>query len=90
MANKRCELPQGSFSTAKKGYEEVHVPALKAKPFAEGEELVKIADMLDWAQPAYAGMKTLNRVQSKVYETALFTPENLLLCAPTGAGKRLK
>lgn len=32
-------------------------------------------------------MKSLNRVQSKVYETALFTSENLLLCAPTGAGK---
>ncbi|KAK4375668.1 hypothetical protein RND71_006345 [Anisodus tanguticus] len=27
------------------------------------------------------------KVQSKVYETALFTPENILLCAPTGAGK---
>ncbi|BBM97599.1 pre-mRNA-splicing helicase BRR2 [Marchantia polymorpha subsp. ruderalis] len=87
MANKRCELPSGSFRTAKKGYEEVHVPALKAKPFADGEELVRIADMPEWAQPAYAGMTTLNRVQSKVYETALFTHENLLLCAPTGAGK---
>ncbi|KAK4370819.1 hypothetical protein RND71_010294 [Anisodus tanguticus] len=32
-------------------------------------------------------MIQLNRVQSKVYETALFSPENILLCAPTGAGK---
>ncbi|CAN4101060.1 unnamed protein product [Withania somnifera] len=32
-------------------------------------------------------MTQLNRVQSKVYETALFSPENILLCAPTGAGK---
>ncbi|KAL2643968.1 hypothetical protein R1flu_011555 [Riccia fluitans] len=87
MANKRCELPSGSFRTAKKGYEEVHVPAMKARPFAEGEELVKVADMPEWARPAFAGMNSLNRVQSKVYETALFTHENLLLCAPTGAGK---
>ncbi|MCO5585637.1 hypothetical protein L7F22_039572 [Adiantum nelumboides] len=43
--------------------------------------------MPDWAQPAFADMKTLNRVQSRIYETTLFTPENLLLCAPTGAGK---
>ncbi|XP_077224585.1 DExH-box ATP-dependent RNA helicase DExH12-like [Tasmannia lanceolata] len=87
MANKKCELPPGSFRTPRKGYEEVHVPALKAKPLAPGEELIKISDMPDWAQPAFEGMKQLNRVQSKVYETALFTPENILLCAPTGAGK---
>jgi succinyl-CoA synthetase beta subunit len=32
-------------------------------------------------------MKSLNRIQSKVCETALFTGENMLVCAPTGAGK---
>ena len=37
MANKRCQLPSGSFRQTKKGYEEVHVPALKAKPFGEKE-----------------------------------------------------
>eukprot|EP00899_Mesostigma_viride_P012040 jgi/Mesvir1/20837/Mv07930-RA.1 len=87
MANKKCELPPGSYRTAKKGYEEVHVPALKPKPFADGEELKKISDLPEWAQPAFEGMKTLNRVQSRVCEAALMTSENLLLCAPTGAGK---
>ncbi|XP_020102625.1 DExH-box ATP-dependent RNA helicase DExH12-like [Ananas comosus] len=87
MANKKCELPPGSYRDPHKGYEEVYVPALKPKAFAPGEELVKISDMPDWAQPAFEGMKQLNRVQSKVYNTALFTPENILLCAPTGAGK---
>ena len=33
MANKRCQLPTGSFRKTKKGFEEVHVPAQKAKPF---------------------------------------------------------
>ncbi|KAK4355976.1 hypothetical protein RND71_024947 [Anisodus tanguticus] len=87
MANKRCELPVGSYRNHKKGYEEVHVPALKPKPLAPGEELVKISSIPEWAQPAFSGMTQLNRVQSKVYETALFSPENILLCAPTGAGK---
>jgi pre-mRNA-splicing helicase BRR2 len=32
-------------------------------------------------------MSALNRVQSRVYDTALFKPDNILLCAPTGAGK---
>ncbi|KAK1284246.1 hypothetical protein QJS10_CPB21g01301 [Acorus calamus] len=87
MANKKCELPDGSYRNPHKGYEEVHVPALKARPMASGEELVKISTMPDWARPAFEGMKSLNRVQSRVYETALFTPNNILLCAPTGAGK---
>lgn len=87
MANKKCELPQGSFRTNRKGYEEVHVPRLKVQPLADGEELIRISVMPDWAQPAFEGMNQLNRVQSRVYETALFSPENILLCAPTGAGK---
>jgi len=87
MANTKCELPEGSFRTQKKGYEEVHVPAMKAPPFAEDEKLRLIEEIPEWARPAFKGMKSLNRVQSKVYETALLSPENMLLCAPTGAGK---
>ncbi|KAM7481884.1 hypothetical protein LguiB_006467 [Lonicera macranthoides] len=87
MANKKCELPSGSYRNLNKGYEEVHVPALKPKPLAPGEELIKVSAMPDWAQPAFEGMTQLNRVQSRVYETALFSAENILLCAPTGAGK---
>lgn len=37
MANKRCQLPDGSFRKQRKGYEEVHVPALKPKPFGSEE-----------------------------------------------------
>lgn len=48
---------------SKKGYDEVHVPALKAKPYAAGERLVSISELPDWTQPAFAGMKELNRIQ---------------------------
>ena len=37
MANKRCQLPEGSFRKTFKGYEEVHVPALKPKSFDPNE-----------------------------------------------------
>jgi len=37
MANKRCQLPDGSFRKQRKGYEEVHVPALKPKAFGDDE-----------------------------------------------------
>jgi pre-mRNA-splicing helicase BRR2 len=48
---------------------------------------VQIADMPKWAQPAFKGMEKLNRIQSRVYDTAFFSPDNMLVCAPTGAGK---
>jgi replicative superfamily II helicase len=53
-------------------------------PFFSDEELVTIEKLPDWARPAFRGMKSLNRVQSKVSDTALYTGENMLVCAPTG------
>ena len=38
-------------------------------------------------QMVFQGMKNLNRIQSVVFDTAYRTNENLLVCAPTGAGK---
>ena len=35
----------------------------------------------------FQGFKQLNRIQSVVFETAYNTNENLLVSAPTGAGK---
>ncbi|XP_015186030.1 PREDICTED: putative U5 small nuclear ribonucleoprotein 200 kDa helicase isoform X2 [Polistes dominula] len=87
MANKRCQLPDGSFRKQRKGYEEVHVLALKPKPFAESEKLLPIEDLPKYVQPAFEGFKILNRIQSRLYQSILESDENLLLCAPTGAGK---
>ncbi|KAG7448800.1 Sec63-domain-containing protein [Guyanagaster necrorhizus] len=85
MSNKKCKLPDGSFKRAKKGYEEIHVPAPKQKPVVEGD-LVPISDMPPWTREAFTVPK-LNRVQSKLYPIAFGTDEPILLCAPTGAGK---
>ncbi|XP_076460821.1 U5 small nuclear ribonucleoprotein 200 kDa helicase-like [Babylonia areolata] len=87
MANKRCQLPDGSFRKQRKGYEEVHVPALKPKPFDDDESLVPIDRLPKYAQPAFDRFKSLNRIQSRLFKAAMETDNNLLLCAPTGAGK---
>ena len=83
MANKKCNLPEGSFRKQRKGYEEVHVPPLKPKPFGADEILLPIEKLPAYAQPAFEGFKTLNRVQSRLWKTALESDENMLLCAPT-------
>jgi pre-mRNA-splicing helicase BRR2 len=87
MSNQNCKLPDGTYTVDKKGYQEVHVPALKTADMSPSEHLVQISDLPEWSHKAFAGMKTLNRVQSRLYQTALLSAENLLLCAPTGAGK---
>lgn len=38
-------------------------------------------------QEAFRNCKTLNRIQTVVYPVAYHSNENLLICAPTGAGK---
>ena len=87
MANKSCRLPDGSFRSQKKGYEEVHVPALKPAPRDPGEILFPISSLPKYAQPAFESLKTLNRIQTRMVKATLEGDENILLCAPTGAGK---
>jgi len=43
--------------------------------------------MNDVERKAFEGTKSLNPMQSTVFETAFHTSDNLLICAPTGAGK---
>ncbi|EGO30085.1 putative RNA helicase [Serpula lacrymans var. lacrymans S7.9] len=85
MSNKKCKLPDGSFKRARKGYEEIHVPAPKSKQGGE-EEFVSVSDLPAWAREAFT-VPRLNRIQSKLYPVAFGTDEPILLCAPTGAGK---
>mmetsp|Transcript_11324 Transcript_11324/g.39302 ORF Transcript_11324/g.39302 Transcript_11324/m.39302 type:complete len:1241 (-) Transcript_11324:3157-6879(-) len=87
MSNKVCELPPKSWRAQKKGYEEVHVPALLKTGGTHSIPLTPISSLPEWVQPAFEGMKTLNTIQSKIRPTALESSENILLCAPTGAGK---
>jgi pre-mRNA-splicing helicase BRR2 len=155
MSNKVCELPAKSWRAQKKGYEEVHVPAVKAVvrilcyvlpsflflsvmslslihlllpaclhsltlhvtsltiipltlnqsinqssintnthilliatlQIPPDERLVNVDELPEWAAPAFPGIKALNRIQSRMVDAALHSSENLLLCAPTGAGK---
>lgn len=51
------------------------------------QTLVPIEKLPRYAQAAFEGFKTLNRIQSRMHKTLIETDENLLVCAPTGAGK---
>ncbi|KAH6557100.1 hypothetical protein KP509_1Z134800 [Ceratopteris richardii] len=80
-------LPHGTTRKVFKGYEEVRVPATPTAQLMPGEQLIKIAELDDFAQTAFEGYETLNRIQSRIFNTAYYSNENILVCAPTGAGK---
>ncbi|KAK5922855.1 hypothetical protein CgunFtcFv8_020084 [Champsocephalus gunnari] len=80
-------LPEGIRRDNTKMYEEVEIPPNDPMPIGFEEKPVFIAELDEIAQLVFKGMKRLNRIQSLVFETAYNTNENLLICAPTGAGK---
>lgn len=47
------------------------------------QSLVNIERMPKYAQPAFEGFKSLNRIQSRLFKAAMETDQNILLCAPT-------
>ncbi len=67
---------------------QVHIPATKkAEDDITKRALVPIDSLDEVGRQAFKGIKALNRIQSVVFETAYRTSENMLVCAPTGAGK---
>ena len=80
-------LPAGSEKKVGPGYEEVTIPAATNKPIIPPGGLVKISSLEPFAQLAFRGTSSLNTIQSIVFQAAYDSAQNLLICAPTGAGK---
>lgn len=86
-AASKTALPQGTKRTVFTEHEEVFVPPVKNGGPVSQKDLVPITAFPAWAQLAFRGFTHLNRIQSKVYQCAFGSNENMLICAPTGAGK---
>ena len=84
---RKYALPVGSERIEHEKYEEYSVPATKVGTLGAGRKLVNVADMDGLCKQTFKGYKSLNRMQSLVYPVAYKTSENMLICAPTGAGK---
>ncbi|KAH3668467.1 hypothetical protein OGAPHI_002221 [Ogataea philodendri] len=87
FTGKKYSLPFGTTRNSYENYEEIIIPKSerKASKFKEIFIPVKTLDFL--CQGTFKGYKTLNRMQSLIYPVAYDTNENMLVCAPTGAGK---
>ncbi|KAI5782700.1 Sec63 Brl domain-containing protein [Geopyxis carbonaria] len=84
---KKYALPMGSTDVEHNNYTEITIPATKVGTVRAGERLLPIDEMDMLCQQTFKGYKSLNRMQSLVYPVAYKTNENMLICAPTGAGK---
>lgn len=80
-------LPESADRQDNKMYEEITIPAVPSSSLEVGNERIKISSLDDIGQLAFQHTKELNRIQSVVFQTAYYTNHNLLVCAPTGAGK---
>ena len=86
-SSQRFALPAGTERRDTKEYEHISIPMAASSSSAFRIPLISISDIEPWAQCAFPGYTSLNRMQSAVYKTAFMTNENMLVCAPTGAGK---
>lgn len=87
IAGGKLMLPDNVERNDTKMYEEVKIPATDPPPLAIGNNRISISSLDEIGQIAFKGCKELNRIQSIVYPAAYHSNENLLVCAPTGAGK---
>ncbi|KAJ3189894.1 activating signal cointegrator 1 complex subunit [Gaertneriomyces sp. JEL0708] len=83
----RFALPQGTEREDYQNYEEISIPVAKPHPVRASERCMNIDELDPIAQKAFKNYQSLNRVQSIVFPVAYGTNENMLVCAPTGAGK---
>ncbi|CEJ61600.1 Putative DEAD/DEAH box helicase [Penicillium brasilianum] len=80
-------LPVGSREIEEPKYTEFEIPASSVGAVRPDQKLVEIAGLDGLCRGTFKGYKALNRMQSLLYEVAYKTNENMLICAPTGAGK---
>lgn len=87
LAGGKVLLPENAERHDTRMYEEVRIPANDPPPLDVGQNRLQITQLDEIGQIAFKGTKELNRIQTVVYPTAYHSNENLLICAPTGAGK---
>ncbi|KAL7288666.1 hypothetical protein TKK_0017394 [Trichogramma kaykai] len=87
ISGKQMVLSEDVIRVDSKISERVDIPVPEPKPLNIGNNFVAIETLDEIGQLAFKGIKSLNRIQSIVFDAAYHTNENLLICAPTGAGK---
>lgn len=87
FTGKKYSLPAGSIRNSTESYEEIKIPPSEKKPPNVSNKTISVSDLDFICKGTFKGYQTLNKMQSLIYDVAYNTNENMLVCAPTGAGK---
>ncbi|CCF57836.1 hypothetical protein KAFR_0D01890 [Kazachstania africana CBS 2517] len=88
FSGQKFSLPVGTTRQSLQTHEEIIIPAAdssNSRPFLY-TKLLEVEDLDEYCKAVF-NYDTLNQIQSLVYPVAYNTNENMLVCAPTGAGK---
>lgn len=87
VSGTKLVLPEGFERKEDKIFEEITIPPSAPAPTDIAGDRIHVDSLDEIARIAFKGTKSLNHIQSVVFESAYQTNQNLLICAPTGAGK---
>ena len=80
-------MPAGATVTKKPGHVRVHIPPPRQEIMPEEKRVCIATSLPEWTHPAFLSITHLNTIQTTIFQTAFHTSQNMLVCAPTGAGK---
>ncbi|KAJ3337146.1 activating signal cointegrator 1 complex subunit [Gonapodya sp. JEL0774] len=83
----KFSLPEGTERVNEKQFESISIPIARQAPVRVHERTIELDELDSVDRKAFKGYRSFNRVQSIVFETAYKSNENMLVSAPTGAGK---
>lgn len=89
ITGKLYALPPGTTRDSYPTHEELIIPYPPnvTNNYIRDSQLVRIEHLDFLCQGTFGNYQTLNKMQSLVFPVAYNTNENMLVCAPTGAGK---
>ncbi|CCW61896.1 unnamed protein product [Phytomonas sp. EM1] len=80
-------VPKGTTVTKQSDYVRIHIPSLNLEMLPLDKRICVATSLPEWTHPAFFPITHLNTIQTSIFETAFHTSQNMLVCAPTGAGK---
>lgn len=89
ITGKKASLPVGTERLSYATHEQITIPfpENRTNKWITDDKLVNIKDLDFLCKGTFQNYDNLNKMQSLVFPVAYNTNENMLVCAPTGAGK---
>lgn len=82
-------IPSGSTVVQMKDHIRIHVPPPTQKVMPVEQRVCVATTLPEWTHAAFMKVTHLNTIQTTIFRTAFHTSQNMLVCAPTGAGKTI-